>query len=145
MSFPPGWKLEHAEGATRLTAPEQGGALALSCFWRDGPQGAAVERILDLEQLFPRRRNVQPLKTVDAYEQCVGFLGQAPVVDGAPWWRRLFRRRQWRNWRVWCLSRAPVYILAMYTQAGNVDHEAETVASMIVGSIRLSDPPGLYS
>jgi hypothetical protein len=51
------------------------------------------------------------------------------------------RRRQRRNWRAWCLRRGSVYIQALYLQADKVDHEAETVASMIVNSIRLSDPP----
>jgi hypothetical protein len=137
--YPPGWTLEITDGATRLTAPDGGGVLTLVCSWRDA--SPAVDKVLDLERLFPRRRNVQPLKAADAHEACVGFLGQTAVVENLPWWRRLFRRRRWRNWRVWCLHRGPVYLLSTYLQSTRVDREAETVATMIVNSIRLSDPP----
>jgi hypothetical protein len=113
--------------------------LTLECTWRDAMP--PVDQVLDLERLFPRRRKVRALKPADAEEECVGFLGQVPVVERLPWWRRLFRRRRWRNWRAWCLHRGPVYVLATYMQSERVDREAETVAAMIVNSIQLSDPP----
>jgi hypothetical protein len=141
VSFPPGWKLETAEGTATLTAPEGGGVLTLSCFWLDGPQDAAVDRVLNLDRLFPRRRQVQSLKQVEGVEFSAGYHGQVPVDKTRPWWRRLIQRRQWRSWRVWCLRRGPVYIRALYLQSEATDREAETVASMIVNSIRLSDPP----
>jgi hypothetical protein len=139
--FPPAWELEVSEGTAGLTAPDGGGVLTLSCFWIDEPQETAVERILDLDRLFPRRRHVQQLKPVGEADCCIGYQGQALIGGDTPWWRRLFRKKQWRHWRIWCVRRGSVYILALYLQSGKVDHEAETVAGMIVDSLQFSDNP----
>ena len=141
LSFPPGWKLENANGTAALTAPDGGGVLTLSCFWIDGPESAAVQKIIDLDRLFPRRRKVQALKPSEPGRQCAGYQGEFLAESKLPWWKRLFAWRRWRNWRAWCLRRGSVYILALYLQSHKIDHEAETVASMIVNSTELVDPP----
>lgn len=139
--FPPTWQLEISEGTAGLSAPGGGGVLTLSCFWLDGPQAAAVEKILDLDRLFPRRRNVQQLRSVETGEICIGFQGQALVGAHSRWWRRIFRKSAWRNWRIWCLRCGSVYVLALYLQSDRVDREAETIATMIVNSIDFRDQP----
>lgn len=136
---PPAWKLEVADGTTALTAPDGGGLLTFSCDWVDG--AADLDKILDLDQLFPRRRNVQKLKPLPAGETAIGFQGQALLGVEVPWWRRIFRSKQWRHWRVWCLRQGSVYVLALYLQSEKIDHEAETVAGMIVASLEFSDEP----
>ena len=141
VSYPPGWKLETAEGTTGLIAPDGGGVLTLSCFWLDGPPAAAVEKVLDLDRLFPFRRNVQQLKPIETSEHCVGYQGQSLAHTDGPWWKRIFRRKLWRHWRVWCLRSGSVYVLVVYLQSAQIDHEAESIASMIVGAIELSDAP----
>jgi hypothetical protein len=140
VSYPPAWELETKDGTVALTAPEGGGVLTLSGFWLDGPQ-SAVESILDLDRLFPRRRHVQPLKAIETGEQCVGFQGQAVIGGDSRWWRRVFRTEHWQHWRAWCLRRGPVYVLAQYLQTEKIDHESATLAAMIVGSIALTDQP----
>ncbi len=141
VSYPPAWELETKDGTVTLTAPEGGGVLTLSGFWLDDPQSGAVESILDLDRLFPRRRHVQPLKAIETGEQCVGFQGQAVIGGDSRWWRRLFRKEHWQHWRAWCLRRGPVYVLAQYLQTEKIDHESATLAAMIVGSISLNDQP----
>lgn len=141
VSYPPGWKLEPRDGTVVLTAPEGGGVLTLSCFWLDGPQPGAIESILDLDRLFPRRRRVQPLKSMESGEQCVGFQGQAVIGGDSRWWRRIFRREHWQHWRAWCLRRGAVYVLAQYLQMEKFDQESQTLAAMIVGSISFNDQP----
>ncbi len=151
--FPPTWTLEKAEGTVGLTAPDGGGVLSLTCFWRENAEPAdsaktgdpsktgELEKLLDLDRLFPRRRNVQPLKPASAAETCIGFQGQALLGGDTPWWRRIFRKKQWRHWRIWCLRQNSVYVLALYLQSGKLDHEAETVAGMIVNSIEFNEHP----
>jgi hypothetical protein len=139
--FPPAWKLEIAEGTVGLTAPDGGGVLSLSCFWREQPDQAEIEKLLDLDRLFPCRRNVQKLKSASAVQSCVGFQGQALLGGDSPWWRRIFRKKQWRHWRIWCLRQDSVFVLALYLQADHLDHEAETVAGMIVNSVEFNDEP----
>ncbi|HLJ10255.1 MAG TPA: DUF1444 family protein, partial [Planctomycetaceae bacterium] len=113
----------------------------LNCFWLEGSQASAIETILDLDRLFPRRRNVSQLKPFGDADYCVGFQGQAIIEDERRWWRRIFRRKPWRHWRVWCVRSGSVYVLALYLQSAKVDHEAETVATMIVSSIEFSEQP----
>jgi len=141
VSYPPAWKLESRDGTASLSAPDGGGTLTLSCRWSDEPHSSAVEKLLDLDRIFPRRRNTQPLKAVEAGDQCVGYQGETLMGGEAPWWRRIFRRKQWLHWRVWCVRCGSVYVLATYLQSGKVDHEAETVASMVFSSIEFSDQP----
>jgi hypothetical protein len=127
-----------------LTAPDGGGVLSLSCFWREGPGTSdddEMEKVLHLDRLFPRRRNVQQLKPVAAAEICIGYQGEALLGGDSPWWRRIFKKKQWRHWRIWCLRQNSVYVLALYLQSGKLDHEAETVAGMIVNSIEFNDLP----
>src|SRR5207237_8491456 len=85
--------------------------------------------------------SVQRVKSVEMGERCGGFQGQARIAGNRRWWQRIFRASPWRHWRVWCLRRGPVYVLALYLQSGKIDHEAETVATMIVNSIEFSDQP----
>jgi hypothetical protein len=141
VSYPPAWKLENSEGTAVLSAPDGGGTLTLSCFWLDEPHSSAVERTLDLEKLFPRRRNVLPLNATGGGDQRVGFQGETLVGGDIPWWRRIFRRKRWRHWRVWCVRCGSVHVLATYLQSEKVDHEAETLASMIVSSVAFSEQP----
>src|SRR5262249_31151826 len=148
---PPAWKLDISEGIAtaegspgrillspgatiELAAPDSGGVLTLSCIWNDS--GAGVEEVLDLDQLFPRRRNGQRLRPLGAGEKEIGFQGELGIE--APWWRLVFGGRQWRHWRAWCLKRGFVYVLARYLQSDGVDHEAETVAGMIMNSLEFS-------
>lgn len=141
VHFPPAWKLETKDGTAGLTAPDGGGALTISCFWLEGPEGATIEKLLDLDRLFPRRRRVQSLKAVEAADHCVGFQGETRVDQPGPWWRRILRKKQWRRWRIWCLRCGSVYLLALYLQSGDIDRDAESMAAMIVNSIEFSRPP----
>jgi hypothetical protein len=139
--FPPAWKLDVSESTVGLAAPDDGGMLTLSCFWRESGHADEIEKMLDLDRLFPCRRNVQQLKPGSLVQTCVGFQGQALLGGDTPWWRRIFRIKLWRHWRIWCLRQNSVYLLALYLQSSKLDHEAETVAGMIVNSIEFSDEP----
>jgi hypothetical protein len=147
--FPPTWRLEVTDGTAGLTAPDKGGVLTVSSFWIDESRAASLEQILDLDRLFPRRRHVRPLKPIDGGNRCIGYEGEALLGGNVPWWRRIFRRKQWRRWRVWCLRYGSVYILALYLQSDRPDHEAETVVSMIVHSIEFREqvacPPEIFA
>lgn len=139
--YPPTWRLEVSEGTAGLKAPGDAGLLSVSSFWIDEGKAASVEQVLDLDRLFPRRRNVRPLKALDVGEQCVGFEGEAQLGSALPWWRRIFRRRPWRRWRVWCIRYGSVYVLALYLHNGRPDPETETVTTMLVQSLEFRDQP----
>ncbi len=46
-------RLEVSDGTAHLTAPDRGGLLTLTCFWHDGPEAEALEKVLDLDRHFP--------------------------------------------------------------------------------------------
>lgn len=137
---PPAWRVEPGEGTTTLVASEEGGLLSFSSFWLD-QQPSAVERIIDLERLFPVRRNVRSLKPLQAGERSIGFEGEAPVGPEPKWWKRLFHRRKWRKWRVWCVQQGSVYVLGLFLQTEAYDPEAETLATMVLNTLEFTSKP----
>jgi hypothetical protein len=139
--YPPNWRLEVTDGTAGLKPPGDGGLLTISSFWIDEGRAASIEQILDLDRLFPRRRNVRPLKSLETGDQCVGFEGEAQLGSVLSWWRRLFRRRPWRRWRVWCIRQGSVYVLALYLQQGKPDPETETLMTMVVQSLEFREQP----
>jgi Protein of unknown function (DUF1444) len=141
MGFPSTWRFDMTDGTAGLSAPDQGGVLTVRSFWLDENRRTPVDALVNLDQLFPKRRNVRALNPVGGGEEFVGYEGEGLVTVDAPWWRRPFQKQQWRRWRIWCLRRGSVYVMALYFQKGNPDYEAETVASMIVDSIEFHDQP----
>ena len=142
LSHPPTWQVESTAETARISAPDSGGLLAVSSFWMDDRHGAAVEKVLDLERLFPERRNVRPLKALAQGDTSVGFEGQSPVEQGRKWWQRLLRPRRWRKWRVWCLRHKTVYVLALFLQTDRYDPDAETLVGMILNTLSFAPTPG---
>lgn len=139
---PPAWRVETGEGTTTLVASDEGGLLSFSSFWLD-QQGSAVERIIDLERLFPVRRNVRSLKSLQTGERSIGFEGEAPVGPVLPWWKRLFHRRKWRKWRVWCVQQGSVYVLGLFLQNEGYDPETETMATMVLNTLEFTPRPAV--
>lgn len=142
VSHPPTWRSETQDGTISLVSPDDRGALTLSCFWTpsaDDPPPA--ERFVDLTQLFSERRNVRRLRTLTVGDDSAVFDGEACLGRGSPWWQRLFRRRAWRRFRIWCVRQGPVYVLALYLQTGEADPELETVAGMILESLQFNARP----
>lgn len=141
---PPSWRVETNDGTTSFVAPDGGGLLTVSSFWFHEQRGGTdLEQMVDLERLFPRRRRVRPLKAISAGEHRVGFEGEAPIPSTAKWWQRLFRRRKWCKWRVWCARQEKVHVLALYLQTGEIDPEAETLATMVVSTLSVSARPAV--
>src|SRR5262245_44110624 len=77
VRFPPTWRLEVTDGTAGLTAPEKGGLLTITSFWVDDSHPVTVEQILDLDRLFPKRRNVRPLKPLEVGAPFSGFEGES--------------------------------------------------------------------
>lgn len=149
LSHPPTWRVESTDGAVSFVAPDAGGLLTLSSFWLEDEHATGVEKVVDLQRLFPQRRQVRRLKPIETGESAIGFEGQSPVEKTGRWWQRLFRRRQWRKWRVWCVRQKTVYVLALFLQTEKYDPEAETMVGMILNTLsfnaRPAVPPEIFS
>ncbi len=139
---PPTWQVRPGEGGTiNFLAPDDGGVLSLNAFWLEPGQAVSLDRIVDIERLFPRRRRVQELKSPTTGGAVLALGGESPRDEPGAFWQRWLRPVRWRHWRIWCLAQSPVYVLALYLQTGNHDPEAETVASMIVNTLVLNPTP----
>jgi hypothetical protein len=147
--FPPSWEQDESDGVLSLTVPGGGGLLTVRSFWLDAPAHVNLEEIINLGQLFPRRRNVRPLKGPDVSGACVAFEGQVDLSGDVRWWRRLWVKGTWRKWRVWCLQHESVCLLALFLQMEEYDPEAETLASMVVNTVQFAakpaDPPNRFA
>jgi hypothetical protein len=142
VSHPPSWLAEMQDATVSLQSPDQCGALTLSSFWSPGGnEPPPVERFIDLDQLFLKRRNVRKLRALSVGDESAGFDGEARIGKDSPWWQRLFRRTAWRRFRIWCVRCGPVYVLALYLQTGESDRELETVAGMILESLVFNERP----
>ena len=138
------WQGDSADGAISLVPPDRGGVLTLSSFWIDDDgDSRPVEQFVDLERLFPKRRKVHALRPLDVGDRSVGFEGEALIGPRQSWWKRLFHKRAWRRWRIWCVRQGPVHLLALFLQTGPVDRELETIAGMIVNTLTFAPTPAM--
>jgi hypothetical protein len=128
------------DGTESFTAPAEGEILTISSFWLED-RVAKLEQVIDLDRLFPQRRNVRPLQPLAAGQESVGFEGQSPLQPGRRWWQKLLHADVWRKWRVWCIRQGAVYVLALSVQNGDYDHEAETVTGMMLNTLSFSPQP----
>jgi hypothetical protein len=115
--------------------------LTLHAFWLPDAEQLALESLIDLKRLFPKRRKVRRLQTAGAPGQAVGFEGESPATATQPWWKRPFARTRWQRWRIWCVRHEEVHVIAQYRQADRSDQEARTLALMIVNALEFARQP----
>jgi len=136
---PPTWEVREENGTESFSAPSAAGILTISSFWLEDCE-SKVGKVIDLDRLFPQRRGVRSLQPADIGQEIVGYEGESPLSPGR-WWQKLLHRSVWRKWRVWCIRHGDVYVLALYLQNGDYDREAETLSSMILGTLAFSPQP----
>lgn len=143
LSHPPTWSVEHLRDIPSFVAPDGGGLLTLSAVWLDQEPLPHPRDHVKLDQMFPQRRNVREVRQLDMDQPSVAFEGETIFGTKSPWWRRILRRRKWRKWRAWCVRHEHVMLLAVFLQTDAHDPEAETVANMILNTLRFADDPAL--
>ena len=147
--YPPSWKFDDESGTIRLMSPGGNGMLTLRSFWVPETVQIDLEDFIDLDELFPRRRKVRLLDPLDMDVISVVFEGEGATPRGGSWWQKIGRRTAWKKWRIWCLRKGTVCLVAMFLQTSNFDPEAETLAGMIVRSLefaeRPADPPERFA
>lgn len=146
---PPQWTAKRAGEWVTLNLPDDGGVLTVCSFWLDEPQAKSVSRVLDLSLLFPKRRKVHKLRELPAGDESLGFEGETCLPQSGPWWKNVFQERQWQRFRVWCVRRGFVYILALYQPVAERDPEAETLAALVLRSLKFAKhlpcPPEVFA
>ena len=146
---PPQWTPKQSGEWAAVHLPDDGGVLTVCSFWLDESQAKPVSKVLDLPLLFPKRRKVQKLRELPTGDESLGFEGEAPLPQDGSWWQKVFQRQQWQRFRVWCVRRGFVYVLALYQPMGDRDPEAETLAALVLRSLKFAKnlpcPPEVFS
>ncbi|MFN0053684.1 MAG: DUF1444 family protein [Planctomycetales bacterium] len=148
FATPPSWEVSASGGTVTVRAPDDGGVLTISSVWvGEGPE-AQAQPLWNPLRIFPRQRGLRPLKPPDDRAGIIGLEGEA-VLEELPWWRRWFRRPRWRRWRAWSLRQGPVQVVVLYVQSASPDREAETMTTLVVGSIEFNPsvacPPEVFT
>ncbi len=141
VAYPPSWKATESDGNFQLSPLSGSGTLTFHCFWVKSAQSVDLESAVQLERLFPQRRNVRTIDALPIADESIAYEGEAILGKRTAWWRRFFDQRTWRRWRIWAVNRNSVCLIAAYVQTGEHDPETETIVRMILNTIELADPP----
>lgn len=149
LSHPPGWESEIDGTILHLTSSDGVNTLTLHCIWfEDGPRRLDAES-LSLEEIFPIRRKVTPIESLNIAYDSIGLHGEAVLGPDTPWWKRAVTRNEWRQWRVWAIRSQSLCVLAISLQAAEFDAEADTLVRLMLESLEfsdpLADPPSLFA
>lgn len=140
VSHPASWKSESTPTGIVFSAPE-GGVLSLQSLWLDSDRALPLARLADYGQMFRRTRRVRNLNDPEIGQRSLAVEGEGVVERRVPWYRRLFRRKDWRRWRIWGAVYEHVNVVAMYLAPASPDPEAATIAGMIVSSLEFREKP----
>jgi uncharacterized protein YtpQ (UPF0354 family) len=146
---PSGWSCEAEGSIVHLRSSDDRISLTLHSMWLDQREGRFDTESLQLDSIFPVRRNVHPIEPLDINVPTVGLEGEAVLGPETPWWKRAFSSKEWRRWRVWAIRHNQICIIAVYLQNEEFDPEANTLVRLILESLRfaeqLAEPPQQFA
>ena len=149
LRHPPGWNSQTEGNILHLTSSDDRISLTLHCIWLD----ASVERLEDhsllLEEIFPIRRNVLSLPSLDIPQENLGVQGEAVLGPETPWWKRALSAQEWRRFRIRAIKCHSLCVMVIYLQDDEFDPEADTIMQVVMRSIEfsepLADPPSMFA
>lgn len=141
VDFPPSWHVKEENGVFSLSPPDDAGLLTLKATWADQKSDKQLLELLDLDQLFPKRRRVRRLQQLPIRTENLAFEGEVRLTKEGPWWKRLFQTSRWRKWRIWVMRSGQVCVYALYLYADKSDPEVQTLISMVLQTLRIAEKP----
>ena len=138
---PPGWQVETTGNGFDLTAPDGGGTLSLIATWDLRPVETPLRRLIDPRAAFARVRHVRESDAPPWGATVVGLQGEAVPGPRQPWYRRWLERPQWRRWTMWAARQQHLLLTGVFLCSDPVDHEAATIASLIIESLVIRPTP----
>ncbi|MDB5336130.1 MAG: hypothetical protein JWN70_1749 [Planctomycetaceae bacterium] len=141
VEYPPSWNAKETDGIFSLSPSDEVGLLTIKATWGEQPTDAKLEDLLNLKQLFPRRRKVRRLPSLPIAAESLVYEGEVhPPTDG-PWWRRWLAPANWRRWRIWVIRRGKICLYALYLHADESDPEVLTLVGMILQTLQIAESP----
>ncbi|MFM7160573.1 MAG: hypothetical protein ACKO3P_09395, partial [Planctomycetaceae bacterium] len=124
-----------------LTAPDGGGVLSLVASWDLRPSDAPLRSLVDPRVAFQRVRGVRESDSPPWGATALGLQGEAVPGPRQPWYRRWLERPRWRRWTMWAARQQQLLLTGVFLNADPVDHEAATIASLIIESLIIRPTP----
>jgi hypothetical protein len=149
LRHPPGWNSQTDGNILHLTSSDDRISLTLHCIWLEGAVHRLEDHSLLLEEIFPVRRNVESLPSLDIAQENIGVQGEAVLGPETPWWKRAMAPQEWRRWRVRAIKCESLCVMVIYLQDDEFDPEADTIMRLVMKSIEfskpLADPPSMFA
>jgi hypothetical protein len=139
IRHPPGWSCEAEGSIVHLRSSDDRITLTLHSMWLDQPSGRFDAESLQLDSIFPVRRNVRSISPLDIDSPTVGLEGEAVLGPETPWWKRAFHSPEWRRWSVWAIKHDEICVIAVHLQNEEFDPEASTLVRLILESLTFAD------
>ena len=138
LSHPPTWQPERRDQWLILRSPENQAKLSFHCLHLTPRPDAPPPPELDLASLLPKAAGLTRVTPLDIPWEHLGLEGPADHfedlfgdADSEPW--------EWAQ--IWLLRHAGLLLSVLFCEAGERDPELQTLARMILGTIRLADAP----
>lgn len=149
VSYPPHWRGLEADGVLRLLAADGSGMLTLSSLWVSEAERRELGALVDVKRLFARSRHVQRIDPPDLPYRMLAVQGEAAPPSIAAWLKAVLTGARRPRWRVWVIQHGCVCLVATFVPGERFDPEAETLAHMILSTVRMAeapaDPPGVFA
>ena len=149
LRHPSGWNSQTDGNILHLTSSDDRISLTLHCIWLEDPVQRLEDHSLLLEEIFPVRRNVESLASLDIAQENIGVQGEAVLGPDTPWWKRALAPQEWRRWRVRAIKCESLCVMVIYLQDDEFDPEADTIMRLVMKSIEfsepLADPPSMFA
>ncbi len=136
------------DGVTHIMLPDQAGILSLRCVWGES---SCLEDAIEFDRLFPQRRNVSGIRSLNLLQRSAGWQGEAVLDQPLPWWRRWLTRRNWHRWKTWAVDWSQAMLTVTFVERGDRPHdpETDTLVRMVLNTLEapdlLADPPRQFA
>jgi len=146
---PPGWRVESGPAGLNLVAPDDGGVLSLQAIWNPTQRTKNLRKIFEPRTLFGRVRGVRESPGPGWGDSSLQLQGEGVPGPRPSIFRRWLERPRWRRWTLWGACQQQLDLMAVFLCSDPIDHEAVTIAALIVDSLclrpTLAEPAPLFT
>lgn len=148
VHHPPQWKSEERSGTIAIRPAESDALVAFNTVWIDDPQAEDFPSLQNVIEQFPQTRNVTEFSEGSfSTEAC--YQGDAVLAPSLKWWEKMLTHANWRSWTMWSFRSGNLLIVVTLLHAGERDHDLESLARMMLGTLQISgapaDPPEVFA
>ncbi|WP_437185849.1 DUF1444 family protein [Planctomicrobium sp. SH668] len=150
LRFPPQWIQEEHFGAFALRPPGSDAIIAINTIWVDAENRGPVPSLLNIANQFPQTRNIKSLAADPLIDHSIGVMqGEAVLTPPLGWWGKLWKKDEWRTWKMWGLQRSQLIVVVTLLHPKERDPELEAITHVMLRCLELpehpADPPEVFA